>query len=104
MIEEARGSGLRDRMDTPLLAPESVVEEPAGGGEIMQGVMGQKNGGGRPGGPLLRPDDAVRKGHPHPVGTVFIFLVADPVEDDCRPLLPPRSTSAPGPAPRLPPS
>ena len=71
--------------DNTVPTPEFVAEESTGRGEIVQGVMGQKNGRRRPGGPLLRPDDAVRKGHPHPVGAVFVFLVADPVEDDRRP-------------------
>ena len=85
MIKQTGGTGLRGCMNNLLLPPEVVVEDTTGGGEVMQGVMGQKNSGGRPGSPFFRPDDTVRKRNPHPVGTVFIFLVANPVKYDSRP-------------------
>ncbi|MBU3981931.1 MAG: hypothetical protein KJ985_00230 [Proteobacteria bacterium] len=70
--------------DYPASIPEPVTEESARRCNGMKGVMGEKDSRSRPGGFFLRPDDTVRKRHPHPVGPIVIVLVADPAEYDGR--------------------
>ena len=71
-------------MGIPL--PEAMAEEPPGRRDVVEGVVSEKHRRRRPGGFFLRPDHAVRKSHPHPVGAVIKSLVADPVEDDSGPI------------------